>query len=307
MENVITAGLSAALDTKVVIGGKDGTDLPLDNAHMHTCTWQIHKEGNQQQTAVANQNQTTVTNQPRMLIYVKNLTGKTNPIEVEPSFTIRDVKSKLQMQEGVPVNQQKLIYGRDNLEDDRTLTEYKIRTESTLHLILRRKDNLKINGNAFAPQFNFTYPQAGNIENFTRGSRKFDRPLGWVKYAITVLGKYENDAWLGHTNQPGEWPVSYHGTDKMCSESVSTNVVEVQRGKNFKYGRGMYSVPTADAAERYATPFTFQGVKYKMIFMNRVNPAYTREVREPAIGTYFITSDETQMRAYAMLVKQVNN
>ena len=55
----------------------------------------------------------------------------------------------------------------------------------------------------------------------------------------------------------------------------------------------------------YARPFTVKGVTYKMIFMNRVNPEYTREVEEKDVGTYYVTSGDNQIRPYAMLIKSL--
>ena len=48
-------------------------------------------------------------------------------------------------------------------------------------------------------------------KRFTRGGVEYHRPCGWMRYAIKVLGKYEDDIWLGSNNNPNEWPVSYHG------------------------------------------------------------------------------------------------
>ena len=224
-------------------------------------------------------------------IYVRTLTGKAITIQTASHQYVVDIKEAILDVEGVPLDQQRLIFDGKQLKDSQRVYEMGIEANATVHMVLRLRGGgcptYYIDDCLLDPTFD--YDSSSKRDDGTplyRGGKRYYRPYGWKRYALKVLGRYEEDTWLGRAgyrtnSSPGEWAVSYHGTAVTSSGSIAQEGYDLSKGKRFAYGRGVYTAPAIKVAAKYAQRFDHEGSKYQLVFQNRVSVDDLKVVDSP--------------------------
>ena len=146
--------------------------------------------------------------------------NKKSTITVTEKSTVDDLKTAIQDQTGIPYEDMRLIFSGRQLEDGQTVKNYGLHHGDTVFVVLRLRGggpplSRALNTNELDPRFDYDFTDVKDDgKRYMRGGFGYNRPYGWNRIAVKVVGKYQNDDWLGpdgiRTDEArGEWPVSY--------------------------------------------------------------------------------------------------
>ena len=248
-------------------------------------------------------------------INVETITHQVIKIRIMKSYTIAQVKEAIERDDKtLPADRQKLSFNKRQLSDEVRVESIGIKDGDTLFLTMTLRGGgpgdipIVLDDGFLDPAFNFDFTsQRDDGRVYIRGGEVYKRPYGWYRFAMKVYNKYGDNTWLGGggirtESTAGEWPVSYHGTTREGAEGIAKEGYDINRGKFFAFGKGIYSTPDLGIAEGcYARPFINNGKYYKIVFQNRVNPANLRKVNN---NQYWIV-DDSDIRPYGILVKKI--
>jgi len=262
------------------------------------------------------QNKKSLLSEDTVVIFIKGLSSITYTLRVNLSDDVESLKTLIMDTWGIPVDQQWLTYAGRSLENEKKLAEFNIKSESTIHMMIRLRGGgcpmYTSDPKMFDLDHNLDFTNKkddGRV--FMRGGQVYKRPYGWNKVALNVKDNYDDTDWLGGTKGgqrmhevEGEWPVSYHGTKAHSAHKIALEGFDGKKGKRFKYGRGIYSTPDPEKAEKYASVYDYQGKKYKVLIQNRVNMDDTAYIPS---RDFFLTADEENIRPYGLLFKEIKD
>lgn len=257
--------------------------------------------------------------------YTVGVLGKSNQeYLVNSQDSVQDIMKSLAATIGIHPGNQTVLYKGRRLAEDQSLIAQHVPGGSKVMLAWGPSGDGPIpvhyiKDSDLDPKFDYDFTdKKDDGSRFVRGEGKnkhiYERPCGWDRCAIRVLGRYSDDVWLGQPGlrfgpSPGEWAVSYHGTKVANIGSIADGGFDNGKSKREKFGPGIYSTPSIKVASGYAPKFTYQGSSYQVVLQNRVNLEESKVVPPSTTGTgaeYFVTQDQSNIRPYGVCLKKIS-
>ena len=257
-------------------------------------------------------------------VFVRLPKDKLITLHVSSSDTIGEIKSSIEMKTYFPAQKCRLRLLNKELRDDMTVVGSNIQKDATLFVFPRLeggrtpespKQVFKLSTMELAPEYNFDFTDmVDDGKTYMRGGFKYERPYGWYRFALNVVGKYEDDSWLGPNgirtdSAVNEWPVAYHGTNRSKIDCVKKIIDEgFKIGPRDKHGPGVYTSPSLTVVTKvYAGKITDEeGKKHKFALQSRVDPKSVHIIPKAYDGfSYWISPEGGAVRAYGIISKEI--
>ncbi|EFA86484.1 hypothetical protein PPL_00278 [Heterostelium album PN500] len=305
-ELLLSAGVSALIHSKVH-SKKVGNSIPLSASKLHKS---MHSSG-----PVSSPDKSSSSNS---VIYISDVSsGASTALDFIENGSLSALKSLYCSTMKRNIDEVAFVCNGAKLNCALSISDYKINRSSNVIAVPSAGNSaappidFHLDDATLAPSYNYDFRGIKvDSDVYKRGGQIYERPVGYMRYAMTVLGQYsDGDQWLGVKGRPsstesapGEWIVSYHGTDTDEFGSMSNSGYKISESEQKTFSRGIYSTPSIKLAERFAQRFEFEGAQYLVILQNRVNP---NTVEKLGNGTYYLSPNESDVRPYGICIKKI--
>ncbi len=253
-------------------------------------------------------------------VFVRLPSDQLITLHVSSSDTIEEIKSSIHMKTGFRAQECRLRLLNKELRDDMTVGGSNIQQDATLFVFPRLEGGkmsespvpvFKLSSAELAPKYDYDFTnRVDDGKTYMRGGYEYERPYGWERLALKVVGRYDDDSWLGpngiRTNSAeGEWPVAYHGTKDGCVAGIVGEGFKIGRRK--KFGPGVYTSPSLKTVTKHYARIITDKVtnkKYKFVLQSRVDPKSVRIVHDM---NYWISPEGGAVRAYGIILKEIGS
>ena len=294
---------------------EDAQKLDLAKMYEHTHIW--GKLGEERGHGGARGRGRAGDESEQIQVFAKTLTGETREVTVPKGATCADLEREIESSTDMPAQQMRLVYAQQTLETTRDLGDYSLVNHATIHILMLLPDGEQplyyMDDSMLDPNYDYDFRRVQDgAKRFYRGGQLYTRPCGWDRKALKVLGRYENNVWLGTggmrtESSQGEWPVSYHGTAKGRRGNIAQEGYLQSQGKHYQFNRGIFTTPSADVAAQFAPTFQYRGETYQVIFQNRVNPANLQVLKptHPGGAEFWVSPRQEDVRPYSICLRKV--